>query len=133
MKKISFLFIITFLIQIPFFLFELEKILPGDYPYSIKLGYKEAVSFMNSSHITIFKTDKLKRIIYGEAPYENYTLDDLTKGFHQLANLCSMNWGGFIVTGGVMFFGKEPQEKVEKMKDRLKQHAQELLDKIKGK
>ena len=44
-----------------------------------------------------------------------------------------MNWGGFIATGGVMFFGKEAPDKVEKMKDRFKKHAQELLDKVKGK
>ena len=44
-----------------------------------------------------------------------------------------MNWGGFVATGGVMFFRKEEPEKVEKMKERLKQHAQELLDKVKGK
>ena len=32
-----------------------------------------------------------------------------------------------------MFFGKEDPEKVQKMKYRLKQHAQEIVDKLKWK
>ena len=70
---------------------------------------------------------------YKEGGIQNFTLDDLMKGLHQLANLCNMNLCGFIATGGVMFFGKEDPETVKKMKDRLKQHAQEIVDKIKGK
>ena len=104
-----------------------EQVLEHGFAYGSKgtslKGKKLLVSFTTGSAVDDYK----------EGGIQNYTLDDLTKGFHQLANLCSMNWGGFIVTGGVMFFGKEGPDKVEKMKDRLKKHAQELLDKVKGK
>ena len=43
---------------------------------------------------------------YKEGGAQNYTLEDLTKGFHQLANLCSMKWDGFIATGSLTFFLK---------------------------
>ena len=76
MKNITFLFILTLFLQIPLFLCELEKILPGDYPYSIKLGYEEAVSFINPSYVTIFKVNKLERIINDEEPFDTYNLDD---------------------------------------------------------
>ena len=70
---------------------------------------------------------------YKEGGIQNYTLGDLTKGFHQLANLCSMKWDGFITTGNLVFFLRDKPEEMKKMKERLKQHAEELSAKIKGK
>ena len=70
---------------------------------------------------------------YKEGGIQNYTLEDLTKGFHQLANLCSMKWDGLIHTGNLVFFLRDKPEEMKKMKDKLKQHAEELSAKIKGK
>ena len=70
---------------------------------------------------------------YKEGGMQNFTLDDLTKGFHQLANLCSMKWGGFIASGNLVFFLRDKPEELAKMKERLKHHAEELSAKIKGK
>ena len=70
---------------------------------------------------------------YKEGGMQSYTLDDLTKGFHQLANLCNMKWAGFIHTGNLIFFLRDKPEEMKKMKDRLKQHAEELSAKVKGK
>ena len=102
-----------------------EKVLEHGFAYGSKgtslKGKKLLASFTTGS-----ATDD-----YKEGGVQNVTLDDLMKGIHQLANLCSMNWCGFVTTGGVMFFGKEDPEKVQKMKYRLKQHAQEIVDKLK--
>ena len=70
---------------------------------------------------------------YKEGGIQNFTLDDLTKGFHQLANLCSMKWEGFVVTGNFVFFLRDKPEELAKMKERMKQHAEELSAKVKGK
>ena len=70
---------------------------------------------------------------FKEGGFQNYTIEDLTKGFHQLANLCSMKWDGFIVTGSLTFFLKDKPEEMKKMKERLEKHAEELSNKIKGK
>ena len=70
---------------------------------------------------------------YKEGGFQNYTIEDLTKGFHQLANLCSMKWDGFIHTGNFVFFLRDKPEEMKKMKDRLKKHAEELSAKVKGK
>ena len=70
---------------------------------------------------------------FKEGGFQNYTIEDLTKGFHQLANLCSMKWEGFIVTGGLNLFLKDKPEEMKKMKERLEKHAEELLAKIKEK
>ena len=65
--------------------------------------------------------------------FQNFSLDDLTKGFHQLANLCSMKWEGYIATGSLTFFLRDKPEEMKKMMERLDRHAQELSIKIKGK
>ena len=70
---------------------------------------------------------------YREGGDQNYTIDELTKGFHQLANLCSMQWAGIITTGNLIFFLRDKPEEMKKMKERLAQHAEELSAKVKGK
>ena len=64
---------------------------------------------------------------------QNFSIEDLTKGFHQLANLCSMKWEGFIVTGNLVFLLRDKPEEMKKMIERLERHAQELSAKINGK
>ena len=54
---------------------------------------------------------------FKEGGIQNYTLEDLTKGFHQLANLCSMRWTGYIATGNFVFFLRDKPEELKKMKD----------------
>ena len=63
---------------------------------------------------------------------QNFSIEDLTKGFHQLANLCSMKWEGFIVTGNLVFLLRDKPEEMKKMMERLERHAQELSAKING-
>ena len=63
---------------------------------------------------------------------QNFSIEDLTKGFHQLANLCSMKWEGFIATGNLVFLLRDKPDEMKKMKERLERHAQELSAKING-
>ena len=70
---------------------------------------------------------------YREGGIQSFTIDDLTKGFHQLANLCSMKWSGFIVTGNISPFLRDNLEQLTAIKNKLKQHAEELSEKVKGK
>ena len=70
---------------------------------------------------------------YRPGGVQNYTIEDLTKGFHQLANLCSMEWAGYIATGNLVFFLRDKPEEMKKMKERLELHAKELSAKVKGK
>ena len=104
-----------------------EDVLEHGFAYGSKgkalQGKKLIISFTTGSPIDAYK----------EGGMQNFTLDDLTKGFHQLANLCSMNWAGFVVTGNLVFFLRDKPEELAKMKDRLKQHAEELSAKVKGK
>ena len=68
---------------------------------------------------------------YKEGASQGYTLDDFVKGFHQLANLCSMKWDGFLATGGVNLFIKEDKpEEYKAMIESLESHTKQLVDKI---
>ncbi|KAG4096057.1 general stress protein 14 [Neocallimastix lanati (nom. inval.)] len=67
---------------------------------------------------------------YKEGGIQSYTIEDYTKGFHQLANLCSMKWEGFVATGGLTFFIKDKPEEYKAMIDSLEKHAKQLADKI---
>ena len=104
-----------------------EDVLEHGFAYGSKgkalQGKKLIVSFTTGSPVDAYK----------EGGVQNFSLDDLMKGFHQLANLCSMNWAGFVVTGNLVFFLRDKPEELAKMKDRLKQHAEELSAKVKGK
>ena len=44
-----------------------------------------------------------------------------------------MKWEGFVVTGNFVFFLRDKPEELAKMKERMKQHAEELSAKVKGK
>ncbi len=68
---------------------------------------------------------------FKEGGFQNYTIDELTKGFHQLANLCSMKWDGFLVSGGLTFFLRDKPEEMQKMIQKLEKHAEQLYAKIK--
>ena len=70
---------------------------------------------------------------YKEGGMQSYTIEDLTKGFHQLANLCSMKWDGFVATGNLVFFLRDKPDELKKMKERLVKHAEELSAKVKNK
>ena len=69
---------------------------------------------------------------FKEGGFQNYTIEDLTKGFHQLANLCSMKWDGFVATGNLVFFLRDKPDELKKMKERLVKHAEELSAKVKS-
>jgi len=66
---------------------------------------------------------------YKQGGSQNITLDDLTKGFNQLANLCRMKYEGYVATGGLTFFIKDKEEEHRIMIGKLEEHAKKLIKK----
>ena len=60
MKKSNLLLILIFLANIPFLLSTSSEVLDGDYPYSIKFGYNEAVTFLSDNTISLFNVISLE-------------------------------------------------------------------------
>ena len=103
-----------------------ESVLEHGFAYGSKgkalEGKKFIVSFTTGSATSDYK----------EGGAQNYTLEDLTKGFHQLANLCSMKYEGFIHTGGAMFFMiKDKPDEVKKLSEALGKPAEKVCEKAK--
>ena len=62
---------------------------------------------------------------YHHGEFQNFEIDEFMPQFHQLANLCSMEWCGYVCSGGYSF-----TEEQEKKIDLANQHSQELINKI---
>eukprot|EP00833_Pecoramyces_ruminatium_P009924 jgi/Orpsp1_1/1183956/evm.model.c7180000087380.1 len=67
---------------------------------------------------------------FQEGGFQNYTIEDLTKGFHQFANICNMTWDGFIVTYGLTYFIREKPEEYKAMIVKLRNHGKALADRV---
>jgi len=67
---------------------------------------------------------------FQEGGFQNYTLEDLTKGFRQLSNLCNMTWDGFMVTGGLSYILKEKPEEYKAIIKKLEHHGQALAERV---
>ena len=64
MQKSNLFLILIFLANIPFLLSTSSEVLDGDYPYSIKFGYNEAVTFLSDDTISLFNVVSLEITIY---------------------------------------------------------------------
>ena len=58
---------------------------------------------------------------------QNFEIGEFMPSFMQLANLCSMQWSGFVCSGGYQFTAEEA-----KKIDMANQHVKELVDTIKS-
>ena len=48
----------------------------------------------------------------------------------QFANLCQMQWCGYVYTGGVSYINRNDNEKLMQMKEKALNHERRLLDVI---
>ena len=79
MKKSNLLLILIFLANIPFLLSTSSEVLDGDYPYSIKFGYNEAVTFLSDGTISLFNVISLE--------ITNYILPSLCKATEERSGI----------------------------------------------
>lgn len=63
---------------------------------------------------------------YHHGEFENFEIEEFMPQFHQLANLCSMEWCGYICSGGYVFTAEQ-----EKKVEIANKHSQDLINKIK--
>jgi len=65
--------------------------------------------------------------MYQHGKEENFEIGEFMPSFIQLANLCSMQWSGFVCSGGYQFTLEE-----DKKIEMANKHVKELVDKIKS-
>ena len=121
------------ILQFPMFWYNCPALLRQWFEDVLTYGFaygSKGKALQNKRFILSFTTGS-KTDDYKEGGNQNNTLEDLLKGLKQLAILCSMKYEGFITTGGIAVL-KDPEE-IKKVKDRLKEHAEKLFNKINGK
>ena len=68
--------------------------------------------------------------MYQHGGLQNYTIDEFLPPFIQLANLCNMEWAGFIHTGGVSYSTRTDEIKQKEMIEKSIKHAEKLVEKL---
>lgn len=69
--------------------------------------------------------------MYQYGGIQNYPVEDFLTPLKQLANMCSMEWGGYVYTGGVSYTVRNDEGIREEMYNKLLNHVDHLLRKIK--
>ncbi|QWT39702.1 NAD(P)H-dependent oxidoreductase [Dickeya dadantii] len=64
---------------------------------------------------------------YGEG--QSYPIEDFLPPLKQFANLCRMEWAGYIYTGNLSYITKNEEQRTD-MRQRALNHAELLVDKI---
>lgn len=69
--------------------------------------------------------------LYAEGAPQNYPIEAFLPALKNVAALCNMKWGGFVYSGAMARAAMPNDEAVEQLKERAKQHAERLVEKLK--
>lgn len=85
-------------------------------------GKKLIISFTSGAPEEMYKHDGL----------QNYTIEEFIPPLKQFANLCGLEWVGFVYTGGLSYLNKNDEEKEAQMKQKSIEHAERLVSQIRS-
>ena len=63
---------------------------------------------------------------------QHYPIDDFLPPYKQIANLCGMEWCGYVYSGGLSYASRHDTEELSRMKEKAISHAHLLAKKLKG-
>lgn len=68
--------------------------------------------------------------MYKHGGLQNYPIEDFLPPLKQFANLCRMEWGGYIYSGDLSYASRHDQAKLEQMRVKAIDHAGRLLKQL---
>ena len=80
-------------------------------------GKKLVVSFTSGAPEETYKRGGL----------QNYDIEEFLPLLKQFANLCRMDWCGYVYTGGVSYINRNDEVKVKQIQDKAIKHEKRLL------
>lgn len=83
-------------------------------------GKKLVLSFTSGAPEEMYQTGGL----------QNYPIEDFLPPLKQFANLCGMDWCGYIYSGGLSYANRNDETKLKQMHDKSLEHASRLLKHI---
>ena len=70
--------------------------------------------------------------LYQTGGIQGYPIEEFIIPLKQFAKACSMEYEGFIYSGGLSYASRHDDEKLRQMKDKALTHAQRVADKVKS-
>ena len=68
--------------------------------------------------------------MYQNGGLQNYPIEDFLPPLKQFANLCGMEWSGFIYTGGLSYANRGDEKKLIQMQKKAVEHAKRIVEQI---
>ena len=66
------------------------------------------------------------------APVQGYPVDDFLIPLKQFAKACSMDWAGYVYSGGLSYASRHDEEKLAQMKAKALLHADRVAEKVRS-
>ena len=85
-------------------------------------GKQLVLSFTSGAPEEMYRTD---------GP-QHYPIDDFLPAYKQMANLCGMEWCGYIYSGGLSYASRHDEAELARMKEKAIRHAHQLVEKLRG-
>ena len=70
--------------------------------------------------------------LYQTGGLQGYPVDDFLIPLKQFAKACSMDWAGYIYSGGLSYASRHDNEKLRQMKEKALLHAERLAEKLRS-
>ena len=64
--------------------------------------------------------------LYRHGGLQHYEIEEFLPPLKQFANLCGMEWAGFVYSGGLSYASRQDEEKLKQMEVKAKAHAEKL-------
>lgn len=68
--------------------------------------------------------------MYRHGGPQTYEIDEFLPPFKQMANLCRMEWAGYVYSGGLSYASRHDAQELERMRLKALEHARRLADKL---
>ena len=68
--------------------------------------------------------------MYRHGGLQNYPIEDFLPPYKQLANLCGLQWEGYVYSGGLSYASRQDKNELLRMKEKAITHAHTLMEKL---
>ena len=85
-------------------------------------GKKLLVSFTSGAPEELYQTGGI----------QGYPVDDFLIPLKQFAKACSMEWAGYIYSGGLSYASRHDDEKLQQMREKSLLHAERVAEKVRS-
>ena len=87
---------------------------------------------MKGKQIVLSFTSGAPEDMYRYDGPQHYPIDDFLPAYKQMADLCGLQWCGYIYSGGLSYASRHDEAELARMKAKAVRHAHLLVEKLKG-